>query len=77
MTLKTFKKTKNKIMKNLSSTEENLRAIYDAMRVIEDNERSELFKDYYWEVIGMLLKEMKLNDPINFAKSVTNTKILI
>lgn len=61
-------------MKNTTLTQENLQAIYTAMQVIKENDRSDYFKNYYTEVVERLLDEIKLNEMRTPTKTNTIKK---
>ena len=49
-------------MKNTNLTLENLQAIYEAMLVIKENDRSDYFRNYYNEIVERIADEIKLNE---------------
>lgn len=52
-------------MKNTTLTQENLQAIYTAMQVIKENDRSDYFKNYYTEVAERLAQETLFLNALN------------
>lgn len=64
-------------MENTTYTLENLQAIFDAMQVIKDKDRSDYFRNYYIEVINRFFEIQQLEKFEKESNKKKNEKILI